>query len=327
MKLLSAVGHELLVAQAIPLYVMNCFLLPRFFCDDLNKMVARFWWGGSDDERKIYWLSWERLCSTKCDGGLGFQNMYAFNLALLPKKIWCILQEPTSLVARLLQAKYYPNSMFLDATVKVGASFCWHSICAARVVLTCGSRWQVRSGEGIRIWEDRWIPQPSSLRVFSPKPVGTNKVCSVPLSIRKPNDCLIWHFDKKKKGEFSVKSGYHVALEWVLSHSRTAASSSESNPLGPLWKRIWAACVPPNVKVCAWRICRNIIPTRANLIKRHLKVDDGCVLYGARGESALHLIRDCPFAACVWMALPWGLHQKGTESLPWMIGPCCLPPP
>lgn len=75
MKLLSADGRELLVkvvAQAIPLYVMNSFLLPRFFCDDLNKMVARFWWGGSDDEQKIHWLSWERFCSTKCDGGLGF---------------------------------------------------------------------------------------------------------------------------------------------------------------------------------------------------------------------------------------------------------------
>ncbi|XP_068305171.1 uncharacterized protein [Pyrus communis] len=75
MKLLSADGRELLVkvvAQAIPLYVMNSFLLPRFFYDDLNKIVARFWWGGSDDEQKIHWLSWERFCSTKCDGGLGF---------------------------------------------------------------------------------------------------------------------------------------------------------------------------------------------------------------------------------------------------------------
>ncbi|KAB2633036.1 ribonuclease H protein [Pyrus ussuriensis x Pyrus communis] len=69
--LLSADGRELLVkvvAQAIPLYVLNSFLLPRFFCDDLNKMVARFWWGGSDDEQKIHWLGWEQLCSTKCDG-------------------------------------------------------------------------------------------------------------------------------------------------------------------------------------------------------------------------------------------------------------------
>lgn len=45
-KLLSAAGRELLVkvvAQSIPLYVMSCFLLPRYFCNDLNQLVARFW--------------------------------------------------------------------------------------------------------------------------------------------------------------------------------------------------------------------------------------------------------------------------------------------
>lgn len=128
------------------------------------------------------------------------------------------------------------------------------------------------------------------------------------------NQMIVWFgILIKKKREFLIKSGYHVVLEWVLSHSPTASSSLESNPLGPLWKRIWAGCVPPNVKVYAWRICRTIIPTRANLIKRHLKVDDGCVLCGARGESALHLICDYPFAACVWMA-PLGVSTKRARS-------------
>lgn len=63
--------------------------------------------------------------------------------------------------------------------------------------------------------------------------------------------------------------------------------------------------------MCAWRICRNITHTRANLIKRHLKVDDGYVICNGKGESALHLIRDCPFVACVWMASPLGSPPKG----------------
>jgi len=33
------------VAQVIPVYAMNCFLLPAGFCDEINSMMGQFWWG------------------------------------------------------------------------------------------------------------------------------------------------------------------------------------------------------------------------------------------------------------------------------------------
>ena len=45
-KLLSQAGREILikfVAQAIPVYAMNCFLLPASFCDEINSMMGQFW--------------------------------------------------------------------------------------------------------------------------------------------------------------------------------------------------------------------------------------------------------------------------------------------
>ena len=47
-KLLSQVRREVLIkslAQAIPVYAMNCFLLPAGFCDEVNSMMGQFWWG------------------------------------------------------------------------------------------------------------------------------------------------------------------------------------------------------------------------------------------------------------------------------------------
>lgn len=47
-KLLSHAGKELfikVVAQSFPTYAMNCFLLPKTFCDELHQLLARFWWG------------------------------------------------------------------------------------------------------------------------------------------------------------------------------------------------------------------------------------------------------------------------------------------
>ncbi|KAI5353126.1 hypothetical protein L3X38_006019 [Prunus dulcis] len=100
------------VAQAIPIFTMSCFLLPKYFCDDLNRMMASFWWNSSNDDKTIHWLPWDKLCLPKADGGLGFRNLYDFNLALLAKQGWRLLQQPDSVTARVLKAKYYSQPLF-----------------------------------------------------------------------------------------------------------------------------------------------------------------------------------------------------------------------
>jgi hypothetical protein len=58
-KNLSFAGRSTLikvVAQAIPTYVMSCYLLPKELCNHMESMICNFWWGSNDDKRKIHWV-------------------------------------------------------------------------------------------------------------------------------------------------------------------------------------------------------------------------------------------------------------------------------
>lgn len=71
------------VIQLVPTYAMNLFRLPHGIIKEVEKMCARFWWGGSQEIRKIHWGGWNRLCKPKRFRGLGFKDLAIFNKAML----------------------------------------------------------------------------------------------------------------------------------------------------------------------------------------------------------------------------------------------------
>lgn len=104
-----------MVAQTLPSYSMSCFLLPKTFCEDLQQDCAKFWWGSSLDNRKIHRKNWDALCAPKVVGGLGFHNLYAYNLAILAKQPWRIISTPSSLIAQLYKTLYFHSGNFWTA--------------------------------------------------------------------------------------------------------------------------------------------------------------------------------------------------------------------
>ncbi|XP_030949032.1 uncharacterized protein LOC115972957 [Quercus lobata] len=166
-------GREILikaVVQATPMYTMNCFKLPDSLCNELNSLIRNFWWGQQDKERKLAWLAWEKMCTPKAEGGMGFKDLKAFNLALLAKQGWWLIQNTESLAHRVLKARYFLNSNFLEAQIGKKPSYTWRSLMDAKEVLRRGLRWNIGNGRRAKIWADRWIPILNSFMVASPKP-------------------------------------------------------------------------------------------------------------------------------------------------------------
>ena len=64
----------------------------------------------------------------KEERGLEFRDLHSFNLAMSAKQCWRLLQNPESLCAQVLSAKYYPDGNILNAGPKKGSSYTWQSI-------------------------------------------------------------------------------------------------------------------------------------------------------------------------------------------------------
>ena len=99
-------------------------------------------------------------------------------------------------------------------------------------------------------------------------------ICAIPLSRRQVSDSVYWKYNKD--GIFTVKSAYKVARA-LLKKVDWAESSSGSRG-SRVWAAIWKLQIPNKIKVFGWRACHDILPTRRNLKKKQILLDDLCPL-------------------------------------------------
>lgn len=90
-------------------------------------------------------------------GGMGFQNIRVFNLALLGKQGWSLINKPNSLVARVLKARYYPQIDFIYVSIETNSSYSWMSIWTSRAVVKEGIGWRISNGNRVCVWQDLWL--------------------------------------------------------------------------------------------------------------------------------------------------------------------------
>lgn len=154
--------------QAIPIYAMSIFKLPKKLCHNIGAAMATFWWNFGNKEKSIQWRKWEKMDTHKCCGGMGFRDLFAFNKALLSKQVWRLLSNPNSMVSSLLRCKYYKNGSVLEANLGTKLSFLWRSIRSSIPLVKEGIFWSIGNGCHTKIWDNKWILKPSSFQVQAP---------------------------------------------------------------------------------------------------------------------------------------------------------------
>ncbi|KAL9665868.1 hypothetical protein QQ045_000189 [Rhodiola kirilowii] len=117
---------------------MQCFKLPKYVCNNLLSAAINFLWSGNGRERSIHWTNKETILREKCLGGLGLRNPELFNAALLMKQAWRILTKPNLLWCKLLKARYFRHTDFLNASLGYSPSHAWRSLWSVKDILKEG---------------------------------------------------------------------------------------------------------------------------------------------------------------------------------------------
>ncbi|CAN1763333.1 Putative ribonuclease H protein At1g65750, partial [Linum perenne] len=269
---------------------------------------------------KLHWLSASELRKPIVHGGLGFRSFYDFNLAFIAKLAWRILTQPDCLWVQLLKGLYFPHSDFLQAGRHHKSSWIWSGIIEGRKALLHGLRKNVGDGQGTNITE-AWIPEAAGFKAACSDSVSFTKVSDyilnpqriwntqklrtvfhesvvrqillIPLGPEGYSDRFIWHYESS--GKFTVKTCYRQLRSMTSSTNQPIDESAKK-----FWKWLWKLDLPPKLCFFLWRICRNALPTKGNLVKRRCALSATCLTCNADDETQEHLFVHCPFSTSFW---------------------------
>ncbi|KAH1226713.1 putative ribonuclease H protein [Glycine max] len=107
-----------------------------------------------------------------------------------------------------------------------------------------------------------------------------------------PHTADQWLWTADPTGHYSVKSAYKMML---------AESAEESHD--STFEELWNLKIPSKVSVFAWRLLNNRLPTKVNLQRRHIEVNDSsCPFCRSTDEIEGHLFFHCSKVIPVWWA-------------------------
>ncbi|KAL8113024.1 hypothetical protein AgCh_020371 [Apium graveolens] len=305
-------------AQSVPNFWMNLFLIPESVCDDIERLMNSYWWeNGAGSTPGIRWRSWKRLCAVKEGGGLGMKELYKFNIAMLAKQGWRLVNNVNPLVSSLMKARYYPKEDFLNAAMGSNPSFMWRSILTAQDLLKHGCRRRIGNGDRTRIWKVPWLPDVDNGYLSTDMPLELQNatvsglmeidhrrwdeevisdlcndrdkelILSIPLSMGTREDGWYWLLDPK--GNFTVRSGYRFL------------QGEQPKPYAKFWRKMWSLRLPGKVLNLVWRACCGCLPTAMALTNKRVEINKICPWCHQAEETDIHVFFECNFARSMWL--------------------------
>ncbi|GJX90518.1 RNA-directed DNA polymerase, eukaryota [Tanacetum coccineum] len=325
------------VLGAVPVYNMSLYKAPVRVLHEMEMLRNKFFNGGSFQDRKITWVAWNKVLSSKKKGGLGVSSFYALNRALLLKWVWRFLSQDGSLWSQVISAIH--GSRLESHSHKSYST--WGTILReVRVLASKGfdliSRCRIRVGNGsnTRFWLDSWILN-TPLSVRFPRIFALETIKDISVASK-------WNassFDASFRRLVRDGAENHQWLEMILMLDTVILSSSRDRwscdingdgvfrvkdirsilddlilPSSDIPTR-WVKYVPIKINVFAWRARLDRLPTRGNLVNRGVLLDSTlCPNYEGFFEDVQHLFLNCDLATCISQKICYYIQWSAVSS-------------
>ncbi|XP_056697428.1 uncharacterized protein [Spinacia oleracea] len=123
------------VLLSLHMYWAQIFILPKQVLQNVNKVCRAFLWSGQAYSNKPSNISWDRSCCDKKYGGLGFRDVFKWNIASMGKYVWAIASKQDNVWIKWINAVYVKDGDWWTFQPKASASWYWKRICATKEML------------------------------------------------------------------------------------------------------------------------------------------------------------------------------------------------
>ncbi|XP_056692023.1 uncharacterized protein [Spinacia oleracea] len=123
------------VLLSLHMYWAQIFILPKQVLQNVNKVCRAFLWSGQAYSNKPSNISWDRSCCDKKYGGLGFRDVFKWNIASMGKYVWAIASKQDNVWIKWINAVYVKDGDWWTYQPKASASWYWKRICATKEML------------------------------------------------------------------------------------------------------------------------------------------------------------------------------------------------
>ncbi|XP_060182118.1 uncharacterized protein LOC132611758 [Lycium barbarum] len=154
-KLLSYGGKAVLiksVLQALLLHLLSAVHPPKTALDQIEMIIANFFWGMDGDRKKKHWCSWNDMSYPASEGGAGFRSLKDICNSF-SAKLWWKFRTQNSLLRSFLKANYCKIFYPVAKKWAYGQSHIWKRLMDSNKMIEPIILWKIGNGEA-SFWRD-----------------------------------------------------------------------------------------------------------------------------------------------------------------------------
>ncbi|GJW91868.1 RNA-directed DNA polymerase, eukaryota [Tanacetum coccineum] len=115
------------LVDSLGVYYFSTFKAPKRISSKLESIRRNFFWGRCSDDKKILWISWDKVIATRDFGGLGIGSLKIYNQAMLTKWWWRFYTEDNALWNKVVRSIYGPmGGLHYDSLLKPNSGPLYH---------------------------------------------------------------------------------------------------------------------------------------------------------------------------------------------------------